>query len=112
MHWLPVGWGLLVLGISTAILTTPDPGLEELRAVIRATALTSAVPFLLVYVASPWLRLRPSPVSRWLVTNRRYLGLSVAASHLWHLLAIIALVRTAPAFEISPVTLVRRPTLP
>jgi DMSO/TMAO reductase YedYZ heme-binding membrane subunit len=99
VHWLPILYGLLVLGVSTAIVTTPEPGLEEVRAVIRATAFTSAVPFLLVYVASAWWRLGPSRVSRWLLANRRYLGLSVAASHLWHLLAIIALATMSPTFR-------------
>ena len=59
---------------------------------IRVTAFTSALPFLLVFVARPLHRLRPSAATRWLMINRRYLGLSVAASHWWHLVAIIAFV--------------------
>jgi len=55
--------------------------------------LTSAVPFLLVFTASSLHRLLRAAVTGWLMANRRYLGLSVAASHFWHLLAIIAFVR-------------------
>jgi DMSO/TMAO reductase YedYZ heme-binding membrane subunit len=90
---LPAGYLAFVAGICAAIATTPEPGPEEVRAVIRVTAFTSAVPFLLAFVASPLHRLRPSTLSRRLMGNRRYLGLSVAASHFWHLIAIVALVR-------------------
>jgi DMSO/TMAO reductase YedYZ heme-binding membrane subunit len=91
--WLPVLYGVIVAGISAAILTTPDPGPEELRAMIRATAFTSSVAFLPAFAASALRRLRPAPLTQWLVANRRYLGLSVAASHFWHLIAIVAFVR-------------------
>jgi DMSO/TMAO reductase YedYZ heme-binding membrane subunit len=94
---LPIAWGLFVAGVCAAIATTPEPGAEQVRAIIRVTAFTSAVPFLLVFVAAPLHRLRPSADSRWLLANRRYLGLSVAASHLWHLIAIVVLVRVFPS---------------
>jgi len=93
MWRLPIGYLLAVLGIASAIATTAEPGAEEVRAVIRATAFTSAVPFLLAFSASALDRLRRSAATRWLMQNRRYLGLSVAASHFWHLLAIIVLAR-------------------
>src|SRR6185295_14952519 len=80
-------------GADAAIATTPEPGPEEVRAIIRVTAFTSAVPFLLIFTASALHRLRRSAVSRWLMANRRYLGLSVAASHFWHLIAIVVLIR-------------------
>ena len=90
---LPAAYLIFVGGVCAAIVTTPEPGPEEVRAVIRVTAFTSAIPFLLAFVASTLHRLRPSTFSRWLMVNRRYLGLSVAASHFWHLLGIIALIR-------------------
>jgi sulfoxide reductase heme-binding subunit YedZ len=105
---LPIAYGLAVGGVSAAIMSTRDPGMEEIRAVIRATAFTSAVPFLAAFIASALHRLRPWPLGRWLVTNRRYLGLSVAASHLWHLLAIVTLAARSPTFrtDVRPTTLV------
>src|SRR5215470_17507824 len=90
---LPIAYGFFVAGLSAAIMTTLEPGPEEVRAMIRVTAFTSAVPFLLVFAASPLHRLRPSPLSRWLLPSRRYLGLSVAASHFWHLVAIVTFLR-------------------
>jgi len=108
MWRLPVGYLLAVLGIASAIATTADPGPEEVRAIIRATAFTSAVPFLLAFSASALDRLRRSAATRWLMQNRRYLGLCVAASHFWHLLAIITLARVygSSGNPISRVTIV------
>jgi len=79
-----------VAALCGAVLSTPTPGEEELRA---TTALTSVVCFLAAFTASALARLRPSPGTRWLLTNRRYLGLSFAVSHLAHGLAIAALQR-------------------
>jgi DMSO/TMAO reductase YedYZ heme-binding membrane subunit len=103
---LPIAYLVVVGGVCAAIWTTPDPGAAQVRAIIRVTALTSALPFLLVFVARPLHRLRPSTATRWLMINRRYLGLSVAASHWWHLIAIIALVSwySGDGPGISPLT--------
>ena len=96
----------MVGGICAAIVTTPAPGAAEVRAMIRVTAFTSALPFLLVFVARPLHRLRRSAATRWLMINRRYLGLSVAASHWWHLVAIVAFVSwySTDGPGISPLT--------
>jgi DMSO/TMAO reductase YedYZ heme-binding membrane subunit len=103
---LPIAYLAVVGGICAAIVTTPEPGAGEVRAIIRVTAFTSALPFLLVFVASPLHRLRRSRATRWLMANRRYLGLSVAASHWWHLVAIVAFVNwySAGGPGISPLT--------
>lgn len=93
VRWLPVLYWFVVAGICAAIVTTQDVGPEEVRAVIRATAFTSAVPFLLAFTAAAFHQFRRTAVTRWLVANRRYLGLSLAASHFWHLVAIISLIR-------------------
>ena len=79
--------------LCAAVLSTPAPGDEELRAVVRLTALTSTVCFCAAFTASALVRLWPSPTTRWLLANRRYLGLSFAVSHLAHGLAIAALQR-------------------
>jgi methionine sulfoxide reductase heme-binding subunit len=105
--WLPIAYGLVVAGMCAAILATPEPGIEELRAVIRATAFTSAIAFLPVFAGSPLHRLRPGAVTRWILANRRYLGLSVAASHFWHLIAIVTIVTMSETFrgQIQPLTI-------
>ncbi len=85
-----------VIALVAAILSTPHPGESELRVTLRVTALVSATFFLAAFTASAWQRLRPTPTTRWLLRNRRYLGLSFAASHLVHGLAILALARRLP----------------
>ncbi len=84
---------MAVAALCGAVLSTLSPGEGELRATIRLTALTSVVFFCAAFTASALARLRPSPLTRWLLTNRRYLGLSFAVSHLAHGLAIAALQR-------------------
>jgi methionine sulfoxide reductase heme-binding subunit len=96
---IPLAYLVFVAGLCGAIWSTLEPGPEEVRAAIRVTAFTSAVPFLLVFTASAAHRLRRSAATQWLMANRRYVGLSVAASHFWHLVAIVALVRWYSAGE-------------
>jgi hypothetical protein len=59
--------------------------------VVRATARTSVLLFGLAFAASSLHRLWPSEATRWLLANRRYLGVSFATSHACHLLALLAL---------------------
>jgi DMSO/TMAO reductase YedYZ heme-binding membrane subunit len=105
---LPVGYLGFVGGICAAIVSVPELGPEEMRAVIRATAFTSAVPFLFAFTASTAHYFLRSATTRWLMAHRRYVGLCVAASHFWHLLAIVAFVRwySAGGEPIPTVTLV------
>lgn len=73
------------------------------RMVIRATARTSLLLFLLAFSASSLRRLWQSAASAWLLRNRRYLGVAFAVSHYLHLLAIgtVALRWPHPFFEQS-----------
>ena len=72
---------------------------EGVRAVIRLTARTSLAFFLAAFVARPVRRRFGGETGRWLVRNRRALGLSFAASHFIHLGAILALARTGVTFD-------------
>jgi sulfoxide reductase heme-binding subunit YedZ len=101
MWRLPIAYGVFVGGLCAALVSTLEPGMTEVRAVIRATAFTSAVAFLPAFVASALHRRRPGGASRWLIANRRYLGLSVAASHFWHLIALVTLATLSPSFVAS-----------
>jgi methionine sulfoxide reductase heme-binding subunit len=57
--------------------------------VIRTTARSSLLLFGLVFTASALYRLRPNAWTRWQRNNRRYLGVSFAASHTVHAIALI-----------------------
>lgn len=93
--WLH-GWRLtaliaLLLSLMTVgIVGAHDFSVDGTRMAIRATARTSLLLFLPVFAASALVRLQPNDVTRWLHRNRRYLGVSFAASHTLHAFAIIA----------------------
>lgn len=86
--------GALLLLAAGATLLEATSLTDGLRAVIRLTARTSLVLFLLTFSASSLARAFPGTLTRWLVSNRRYVGLSFAFSHAIHLAAIVALART------------------
>jgi hypothetical protein len=99
--WPLVGWAALVVAAlvagSLALAGAGEPGL---RAGIRVTAGSSFVLLLLVFVASPLNALFASAASaptKWLLANRRYLGVSFAVSQLGHLVLIALLATSAPA---------------
>ena len=95
-----------LLAMCATLLLAYGTGENGLRVVIRATARTSLVLFTAAYVASSLRRFLRSEATRWLLTNRRYVGLSYAVSHTLHLVAIGALAQISPQFETAPLTLV------
>jgi len=102
-----IGWATLALGAMTALLLgfygVDEPGI---RVMIRATARTSVLLFTAAFVASSAARLWPHPLTRWLLRNRRYLGLSFAVSHAEHLVFIVYGAAIAGFLEINTVALV------
>jgi sulfoxide reductase heme-binding subunit YedZ len=82
-----------MVAVILAIDGWTEPGL---RLVVRATARTSLVLFLAAFLAAPLVRRWPGAFTRWLVANRRQVGLGFAISHLLHFLGLIALGRSFP----------------
>jgi methionine sulfoxide reductase heme-binding subunit len=96
--WPIVGWAAAVVAaIVAALLAVAGTDEAGIRLVIRATARTSVVLFTAAFVAASLNQAWPGVVSRWMLANRRYLGVSFAVSHLAHLLAIFALAGWSPA---------------
>jgi multisubunit Na+/H+ antiporter MnhF subunit len=94
-----VGWAaLVVVAASAATLGVHGAGEEGIRAVLRLTARTSFVLFTAAFAASALARRWPGPTTRWLLANRRQIGVSFAVSHTVHLMAILALARLTPVF--------------
>jgi hypothetical protein len=90
--WPIVGWASGAIAAMVAvILAVAGTDEEGIRIVIRATARSSVLLFGAAFAASALARTWPGPASRWLLANRRYLGVSFAVSHLVHLLALFAL---------------------
>jgi methionine sulfoxide reductase heme-binding subunit len=79
---------LIIATTFAAILLAKGMSEDSFRLLIRFTARSSCILFLLAFIASAWQKLKPSQVSNWLLQNRRYLGLSMAISHGFHAVAI------------------------
>ena len=109
---LPSGWPLtLYATIATAtvcsfLFTLSGGDVEGWRMVIRTTARTSLAFFLLAFIASSLRALWRTRGTAWLLANRRYLGVSFAASHALHLLAIVRVSRLSPDFHFDPTTVI------
>jgi hypothetical protein len=104
---VPNGWSLVgIAAAGTGALTAIVLGLhgtgeDGMRALLRATARTSLALFLLAYLASALRALVDRPATRWLLRNRRYVGVSFAVSHLVHGVAIVGLSRATGAPPVS-----------
>src|SRR5688572_11197610 len=89
--WRLVGWVVILLSAAVA-LTDGD-----IFTVLRLTARATMFLFLAAFVASSVARLWPSRATKWLLRNRRYIGVSAAATHFIHLAAIAQLARLHPS---------------
>lgn len=95
--WAVFGWISLLLLLMAAAILALMPDVQGLRQLIRATARTSLVLFVLAFTASAQWRLWPGAWSRWLRAHRRQVGLSMAVSHALHAAAIAGFAWMAPA---------------
>ena len=103
------GWPLVgvtsaaLLALQLAVAGTDEAGLREL---VRVSARASFAIFLLVFVARPSRVFWRGSFTRWLVRNRRQLGVSFAVAHFLHLgdIALLALL-LGDGFETSSATL-------
>ena len=101
-----VGCTGVLLSMCALLLLTNGGSEDGWRVVIRATARTSLLLFTAAYVASSLRALQRGAATKWLLANRRYVGLSYAVSHTLHLGAIGALSRVAADFEPPTMTVV------
>jgi DMSO/TMAO reductase YedYZ heme-binding membrane subunit len=96
------GWRLFaVLALTLMVLSVWIAGMRQfevdgVRMVIRFTARTSLLLFCLAFSAGALARLWPNAWTRWQRRNRRYLGVSFAASHAIHAVAIVAFATMSP----------------
>ncbi|WP_128927226.1 ferric reductase-like transmembrane domain-containing protein [Bradyrhizobium guangxiense] len=97
------GWRLLaaltlsLIALSLWIAAMRQFEVAGVRMVIRFTARSSLLLFCLAFSAAALARLWPNGWTRWQRRNRRYLGLSFAASHTIHAIAISAFAWMDPA---------------
>ena len=97
------GWRLFavlaftLLALSIWIAGMRQFEVEGVRMVIRFTARSSLLFFCLAFGAAALARLWPNAGSRWQRRNRRYLGVTFAASHAIHAVAIGCFAAMDPA---------------
>ena len=97
------GWRLFaLLSLTLVALSRWISGLQQfevegVRRVIRFTARTSLLFFCLAFCAAALARLWPNAWTRWQRRNRRYLGVTFAASHAIHAVAIACFAVMDPA---------------
>jgi DMSO/TMAO reductase YedYZ heme-binding membrane subunit len=100
--WHLTGLMASVIGLGAlAVIVWYGADVEGIRLVIRLTARVSLVLFSLAFTAAALARRFPNAWTLWQRRNRRYLGVSFAISHGFHLIAIIALVRRDPVLFAS-----------
>src|SRR5258706_6962627 len=106
--WRLFGWiAALESALFAAALAAFGSDEAGLRALVRFTVRVSFLVFIVVYAAAPLRRLVPSPATRWIARNRRYLGVSFAWAHGLHAFAIALLVLLlGDAFETNTATVV------
>jgi methionine sulfoxide reductase heme-binding subunit len=97
------GWRLFF--VLTLILATLCVGIagarqfevDGIRMVVRFTARTSLLFFCLAFSAAALAKLWPNAWTKWQRRNRRYLGVTFAASHALHAAALVAFANMDPA---------------
>jgi len=87
---------LTLIGLSVWIAGMRQFEVDGVRMVIRFTARTSLLLFGLAFSAGALARLRPNAWTRWQRRNRRALGVSFAASHAIHAVAIVCFAAMSP----------------
>jgi sulfoxide reductase heme-binding subunit YedZ len=87
-----VAQAFAVMAALVSLIAATDGGSEVgVRQVVRSTAQFGVVLFAFAFSASSLRTFWRTPFSAWLLKNRRYVGLSFAAFHSLHLLALATL---------------------
>ncbi|SFI25796.1 hypothetical protein [Bradyrhizobium sp. Gha] len=95
--WVLAALTLTLIALSLWIASMRQFEVDGVRMVIRFTARSSLLLFCLAFSAAALARLWPNAYTRWQRRNRRYLGLSFAASHAIHAVAIVVFAKMDPA---------------
>ena len=84
-----IGIGLVITGIFTP---------EATVSMIRLSVQLASLWIFLAFVARPLVQLYPGSFSKWLLCNRRYIGLSFAAGFAWQAVFIAVLLALYPDY--------------
>jgi hypothetical protein len=105
--WALTRWiSVALVAMSALVLATAGTGEEGVRRLIRATARSSALLFLVAFLARPLRQLWRTDATVYAIRNRRYFGVSMAVSHGIHGIAIVWLLTVFPsAYQVNATTL-------
>ena len=87
--------------VSTAYLSLNGPSDDNLRFVLRLTARSAFLIFLLAFIARPLQQLFPTAATRALLRYRRQIGVAFAGVHTVHLLVILTRVQLVREFQLT-----------
>jgi hypothetical protein len=87
LGWSGVLIATVLMMLSSGLILYPTITNENILTALRVSSLTTALPFLLIFVTGS-LTIMTQDLGRWLQTNRRYLWLILTISHLIHLFQI------------------------
>lgn len=94
LFWLNALW---LTAMAVVLTAQHDFGIEGVRVMVRTTAQTSLFLFLIAFSASSLHGLVPFGLTRWLLANRRYFGVSFAYSHFLHAIGLYLFATLDPA---------------
>ena len=100
--WTITYWVASLILLTVALyLATSTWDANSILVTIRSTGRTSLFLFSLAFTASSVYYFWKSPFSKWVLKNRRYIGVSFAVSHFIHLglIVLISLVFSEPFLE-------------
>ena len=96
--WPLFGFNAFALTLMAIVLAGSRAfDVEGVRLVVRTTAQTSLLFFCIAFSASSLHGLVPFGLTRWLLANRRYFGVTFAYSHFLHAVGIYAFATLDPA---------------
>ena len=101
-NWAALAAAVFVSGlVSTAYLSLNGPSDENLRFVLRLTARSAFLIFLLAFIARPLQQVFPTKATRAVLRHRRQIGVAFAGVHTVHMLVILTRVLLVPEFQLT-----------
>ena len=94
-----IGVSLLVALFVLAYLNAFGWNDENLRVVLRLTARLAFLAYLVVFIARPLRQIVKTPLTAWLLRERRSFGLTMASIHFVHIALIVYRARNSVEFE-------------
>lgn len=87
LGWSGVLLATVIMILASGLILYPEITNENILTALRFSSVTTAIPFLLIFIIKPLVAMADE-LGQWLQNNRRYLWLILTISHLIHLYQI------------------------